>query len=138
MDKYHEDRVTTKIKPDPNLLFPQESRLCSFCRNIFDRWSEVVGKSDVKTGLPHFDDFHALEASARNGCTLCIQFSKCRDAKVNPPETNSGTVSVDFNAHMEPIDTHWNLQITFRFDGHFRLRIDVSVVPVYNHSEHLG
>lgn len=137
MNTTHEDGFTSQVKSDSSLLVPPESRLCFFCRNIFDRWSEVVGESEAETGLPHFDDVRALKTSARNGCTLCIQFLKYQVPRVDTPETNSGTVSAaPVNAHAEPIDVIWNLQITFKLDNHFRLRIEALVVPAYRHGQY--
>jgi hypothetical protein len=59
-------------------LIDQDSglgKLCSTCRDIFNRWDTIVDKIKVSAtkDLSYYDDVRTWIASADDGCVLCIR-----------------------------------------------------------------
>ncbi|KAH8685460.1 heterokaryon incompatibility protein-domain-containing protein [Tricladium varicosporioides] len=65
----HDDSSTRGKEPSASW---RTSPLCSFCNAIFEHWEQFL--RDPKLQLPHYGYMTDLEASAANGCSLCVQF----------------------------------------------------------------
>lgn len=71
MELQHLVDPTSKASPAP----APPSHLCQYCRNIFERWYEVLQDEYTGSGrFTHCKSIFALTESAKNGCYLCSQF----------------------------------------------------------------
>jgi hypothetical protein len=124
------------------------SVLCTKCQFICDNWSSVVSQRPGHTEFTHCENAFVLEASAKQGCSLCAQFlasvdracledSRQRLKEKSGDRTSSigGRINVQnvaYPAVVNPIHGRhcWTLHLSFgRGSGNFFLDMVPALGP---------